>query len=166
MKGTNPIEASEAAERQRRFEDSLRRDTANRERRRADKAKRALRRRQAAARPQPVFEQYEELKEAWYRWPLGAQCEVCRKRPADEAHHIVRQKDLKRLARDRGYNFEEVRWDVRNRLLVCRDCHEPHTNASRRIHLSCLPYAAFEFVEEHGFEPFLEREYDHSEEAV
>ncbi len=105
------------------------------------------------------------MKEAWYRWPLGAQCEVCGQHPADEAHHVVREQTLRALARDRGYDFEAVRWDRRNRLLICREaCHEAHTNASRRIHVSKLRPDTFEFILEYGFEGQLDREYDYSEE--
>jgi hypothetical protein len=167
MKGANPTEALEAMERMATFGERLRRGAEKRERRRAEKTKRTQQRRLNAVRPKAIVEEHEELREVWYRWPLAAQCEVCREKPADEAHHVVREQTLRAFARDRGYDFEKVRWDIRNRQLVCKEpCHEKHTNASQRIPVSMLRPDTLEFILEYGFEGQLEREYDHSEEVV
>lgn len=162
MKGTNLAELQRAQANLVRTDELLRRDTERREARRATKAKRTQARRLAASRPQKLSDELQVLKDAWYRWSLAAQCEVCREKPADEAHHVVREQTLRTLARDRGYDFQVIRWSLENRLLVCCDCHEPHTNASKRIHASKLRPENFLFIELYGFEHQVEREYDHS----
>jgi hypothetical protein len=165
MKGSNPTEFLEAVERTVRFQDALCRGDENRELRRIEKAKRTRRRRIDATRPQSVSGEHEELREAWYHRSLSQQCEVCCERPANDAHHVVKEQTLRRHAYDYGYDFEVVRWDVRNRLWTCRPCHEAHTGAAQRIHTSKLRPDTFEFVAEYGFEWAIRREYDHSEEA-
>ena len=95
-------------------------------------------------------------------WGLTDQCEVCRQKPAEQAHHVVREQTIRANAWRLGYDFEVVRWDRRNRLLICVACHEPHTNAGKRIHVSTLRPETFEFSSEYGFDSSLEREYDHS----
>jgi hypothetical protein len=146
---------------QARFEESLRRE---RQRREGKKAAGGLRRSGGPkpSRPKPIPVRHRPAAEEWRRWGLAQQCEVCREKPAEQAHHVVREQTLRKCAHDFGYDFEVVRWDRRNRLLICTGCHEPHTNASRRIHVSTLRPETFEFITEFGFVWALEKEYDHS----
>jgi hypothetical protein len=55
-----------------------------------------------------------------------------------DAHHVVYKQHLP----------VELRWDPRNALPVCDDCHERHHNASRRIPLSALTAQNLEFARE------------------
>lgn len=135
-----------------------------REERRGQKAKATIARKARAVAPQPV--KYPDLAEAWSTIPWLQQCEVCGENPATERHHVVKEQTLEHFAYSYGYDFEIVRWDRRNRLLVCACCHEPHTQASKRIHISKLRPDTFEFINEYGFGWALEREYDHSLEVV
>jgi hypothetical protein len=126
-------------------------------------ARKAARSKPKAKRPAGVPEVTRHLADAWHRMPWLQQCEVCRAKPAESAHHVVREQTIRACAYRLGYDFEVVRWDVRNRLWICgEDCHEPHTQASKRIHVSKLRPDTFEFIVEYGFEWALEKEYDHS----
>lgn len=66
---------------------------------------------------------------------------------ATESHHIVPQQTIRKAGLG-----EDVRWDVRGRLLLCDDCHRRHHSRKRPILLSELPLSALEFASEHGFD--------------
>jgi hypothetical protein len=104
----------------------------------------------------------DERRIAWNRAIRGTVCVVCRERPAVEGHHIVKEQVLRRYAAGCGYDFEEARFDWRNRLGVCRDCHANHHSRSRPISREVLwrfaPWV-FDFARELGLEWALDREY-------
>lgn len=82
------------------------------------------------------------LKTAWkdrdrQRCPCGARSE--------QAHHVVYRQEIERLV---GKSAGHVIYDLRNRLVVCADCHERHHNRSRPLTLAVLPDSAFEFAVE------------------
>jgi hypothetical protein len=69
----------------------------------------------------------------WYDFPRIGPCEVCGKRGRRQAHHVVREQDVKRAAPAR-------RWDLMNRMLVgafC--CHYAHTQFG--VNDTRIPYA-------------------------
>jgi len=125
-------------------------------------ARKAARSKPRVKRPAGILEVNRPLADAWQRMPWLQQCEVCGTKPAEQAHHVVKEQTIRACSYRLGYDYEVVRWDVRNRLWVCTGCHEPHTQASKRIHVSKLRPDTFEFSHEHGFDWALEKEYDQS----
>lgn len=104
----------------------------------------------------------DERRGRWNRAIRGTVCVVCRGRPATEAHHIVREQVLRREAPGRGFDFDEVRFDPRNRLGVCKDCHAAHHARVRPISRETLwRYApwVFEFATDLDLAWWLDREY-------
>jgi hypothetical protein len=66
-------------------------------------------------------------------------CRACGSREGRfHAHHVIYRQHID----------EAVRWDARNAMAVCADCHERHHNASRRIPLSRLSSTHLEFARE------------------
>jgi hypothetical protein len=147
---------------QTRFEESLRRE---RERREGRKAASGLKRSSGLkpSRPTPIPVEHRSAAEEWHDMPWLQQCEVCGEEPARDPHHCIKEQTLRQFAYWYGYDFDVVRWDIRNRIWICGEkCHEPHTQASKRIHVSKLRPETFEFITEYGFGWALEKEYDHS----
>jgi|HubBroStandDraft_6_1064221.scaffolds.fasta_scaffold01839_18 hypothetical protein len=104
----------------------------------------------------------DELPAIWHRGIEGTVCVACKERPATDAHHIIRVQTLRREATARGFDFETVRWDTRNRLGLCRRCHgDHHSGKARLTHELLWRYArrVFTFAENLGLECALEREY-------
>lgn len=104
----------------------------------------------------------DELPAIWHRGIEGTTCVGCQRRPAVEAHHIIRAQTLRKEAQARGFDFETVRWDARNRLGLCRSCHAEHHSGKQRLSHDLLwRYArwVYAFAEDLGLEFALEREY-------
>lgn len=100
------------------------------------------------ARPKRVLRTPEET--AWKK-PVRGFCDCC-SRPCWrlEHHHVVSQNRIKQEGR------HDMLWDPRNGMYLHPDCHERHTNASRRIPLSKVPEDARQFaVELLGFHPAI-----------
>jgi hypothetical protein len=98
----------------------------------------------------------------WNRAIRGTLCVVCQKRPATEGHHILKEQVLRRYAAAHGYDFEEVRFDPRNRLGVCKDCHANHHSRAQPITRETLWRFArwvFDFARTVDLEWALDREY-------
>jgi hypothetical protein len=101
--------------------------------------------------------------ECWHEG-IGHVCAVCgnRYRNECEAHHVLRVQTLRTQASVRGFDFEQVRWDRRNRLPVCAVCHQRHHSRFRPIGRAVLEACApkvFQFARELGLLHVLEREY-------
>jgi len=102
-----------------------------------------------------------EAAARWHRGIMGLTCVRCRRKPATDAHHIIREQVLKREAFRRGFVFELMRWHVDNRLALCRQCHEDHHHGkpiSRELLWRCAP-RVFAFARRLHIEHVLEREY-------
>jgi hypothetical protein len=93
------------------------------------------------------------------RTTLTDMCEVCGVEPPAHRHHAVKEQTLRKYARDHGYDFEEVRWDLRLRILVCERCHSLHTLATERMPYSILRPETIAFAEELRLGWSLDREY-------
>jgi hypothetical protein len=122
--------------------------------------RRALPKRRSQKRPLAVSDRIKS--EGWHAGVEGHLCAVCGRRRAEAGHHIIRVQTLRKEALSRGFDFERVRWDVRNRLAVCGECHERHHKASRRIPLALLRRKApkvFQFARELGLAHVLQRDY-------
>lgn len=158
--GTSTVRVQSANARQAAYEERMRADIERRERRRTEKAERSRKRRARQAAPEAIPPVYKSAAEEWHRMPWLQICEACREHPADEAHHVIKEQTLKKFAKSYGFDLQIARFDVRNRLWVCSGCHVPHTNASKRIHVSVLQPRHFEFADEHKLTWALEREYD------
>jgi hypothetical protein len=70
-----------------------------------------------------------------------------------QAHHVISQQALRRRGLDREL------WNVRNGVAVCEQAHRRHTLAVERICYDDLPYAAFQFANEHGLAWMIDRYY-------
>lgn len=100
--------------------------------------------------------------EEWFIEIRGSVCVACEEPPAEEAHHIIRVQVLRREAWARKYQLEDVIWDRRNRLPLCKECHADHHSGKRRLSHELLYRVArwvYEFAEDLGLESALEREY-------
>jgi cytochrome c553 len=131
------------------------------EKRAARKVERAKRKLGGLARPKPqtIASEHRGGADVWHRMPWLQVCEVCHGRPADHAHHILREQALRRFAGIYGFDFQVARFDVRNRFWICERCHSRHHTAAARIPLDALPGRAFEFACEIGLNWLLDREY-------
>ena len=92
-----------------------------------------------------------EQAEAFKMSVANSPCAVCG-RYHFHAHHVVYQQHLPAASR----------WDIRNALPVCSDCHERHHNGSRRIPRSCLTKQNVWFAREvlgGGADYYLDRHY-------
>jgi hypothetical protein len=96
---------------------------------------------------------------AWREAARAGICVMCGSRQGLHGHHVIRQQLLRGLARRRELDYEELRWDRRNLLVVCERDHADHHGALKRIPRSKLPAAAIEFARKHGLEAVIEREY-------
>lgn len=67
-------------------------------------------------------------------------CAVCGKTGPFDPHHVVEKKKLKSIGRT------DVLWDPRNALRLCPDCHANHTAASRKVPLTRLTDANYDFA--------------------
>jgi hypothetical protein len=74
-----------------------------------------------------------------------------------DAHHVVSAREC----RSRGIPV----YDPRNALPICRQDHEHHENAAKRIPRSVLTEENWEFAREHGLEWYIERYYPEAEAA-
>jgi hypothetical protein len=99
----------------------------------------------------------------WHRGIEGTTCVACHERPAVDAHHIIRLQILRKEAQAKGFDFECVRWDTRNRLGLCRHCHSGHHSGKVRLSHDLLwRYArrVYTFAEELELERVLDRDYN------
>lgn len=105
-------------------------------------------------RPNPLSAAEAEARDVWGEG-LGG-CIVC---PVEggvcsgpiQGHHALD----KALLKKRG--LHAFLWDIRNRVPVCADRHESHTNRSRPIAMELLPAPVFEFARELGLCDLLAR---------
>lgn len=78
-----------------------------------------------------------------------AKCAVCGA-PADDAHHVLAKQTIKQYALSAGLSWDELQdllWDPRNGLPVCRRDHDRHENAFARIPRHCIPGVAWDFAD-------------------
>lgn len=111
-----------------------------------------MKRTRLRAKPKPSTTD-RALAEAWQRAVIrrGKRCVVCGRKRGLQAHHVLRQQDLRTYAHRHHLSLHEaerIRWDVRNGLTVCKPCHDRHTGREKRILREQLPASVFEFVAE------------------
>lgn len=88
-------------------------------------------------------------------WTAGLRwtpCEACRQARSVHAHHIVTAQECRRSG--------APLWDLRNRMLLCFDCHAQH-HARRRVLRLPDDHPVHEFAAEHGLTWWVERAYWH-----
>jgi hypothetical protein len=105
---------------------------------------------------------FDDHRAIWHRGIMGLRCQCCAKRPAMDAHHIIPVQVLRRMAATNGYDFEVVRWDNRNRLGLCRQCHGDHHSGKAKLPKSLLWRKAplvFKFAEQYGLSNVIDRYY-------
>lgn len=105
---------------------------------------------------------FDDRRLVWNRAIRGTLCVVCQQRPATEGHHIIKEQVLRRYSTSNGYDVEDVRFDPRNRLGVCKDCHANHHSRARPITRETLWRFArwvFDFARTVDLEWVLDREY-------
>jgi hypothetical protein len=109
-----------------------------------------------------------QASEAWARGIRAKTCAVCGKRCGTvQGHHVLYQQWLRQVARERGLEFEQLRWDKRNRLPVGERCHGAHHSARRRITRDVLRRHApkvFQMARELGLTGRLEATYPENDE--
>jgi 5-methylcytosine-specific restriction endonuclease McrA len=84
-------------------------------------------------------------------------CASCGTGGAYESHHVVEKKYLKQMFR------ADLLWDPRNCLRLCHQCHRRHTVRSKKLLLTMLVDANYEFAEwllEGAAFYYLRRNYD------
>lgn len=74
---------------------------------------------------------------AWAAAVKSRPCVICAD-PVVDAHHVIYQQLLKRLARSRAIQPDHLLWDLRNGLPVCRHHHAAHHAARDSIPLSVV----------------------------
>jgi hypothetical protein len=83
-----------------------------------------------------------------------------------DAHHVIPARYLRRFVSAMEMDAEKsetmllvLLYDRRNGLCICRDCHEHHETAYRRIPRSAVPQQAVKFAREIDREWYIERFY-------
>jgi hypothetical protein len=76
-----------------------------------------------------------------------------------DAHHVITAQKL------RHFNLHDHLMDHRNRLALCRPCHDAHHNRKHPVMWEELPPAAIEFAQEVGLLWWLEKHYPKLEAA-
>lgn len=89
---------------------------------------------------------------AEWRAGIGA-CVRCGSRRNVDGHHAIPARILRMLG------LHAYLSDRRNRVDVCRDCHESHENRSKPLTREELPAAVWEFAAELGLTWYLEKHY-------
>jgi len=111
-----------------------------------------------------AWEEFRKRARKGRSWKGCENCEPTRRDPKAEVfvHHVVSQRRLKRLARDR--KLPEVRLlvlltDPRDGMLVCDRCHQNHESRAEAIRRDNIPQPAWEFARELGLIDELLDEY-------
>jgi len=98
----------------------------------------------------------------WHRTLAAGRCAGCGERHWLQAHHALPRQLIRRELSD----VEELQWDERNGVCLCRRCHERHELAVQRLGAQRLPAAVREFASEldrlvkgDPFAAYLERTY-------
>lgn len=73
-------------------------------------------------------------------------CAICGAKRRLDAHHILPKQFLKRVERAINMPTGELVWATSNGMSLCRDCHDRHENAYRRVPRYVLPARAWEFA--------------------
>ena len=110
-RGDRLVSASPA---QARFEAAMARE---RRRREAKRAGSGLKRSGGPkpSRPKLIPVMHLTAAEEWHSVPWLQQCEVCGTKPAEQAHHAIREQILRRFAYSYGYDsWEQYKWDPRS----------------------------------------------------
>jgi hypothetical protein len=84
-------------------------------------------------------------------------CAACGSSSAWDPHHVVEKKQLKAMFR------ADLFWETRNALRLCTSCHAMHTCRARKLQLTMLTDANYEFAEwllEGAAFYYLRRHYD------
>ena len=94
----------------------------------------------------------------WARRVSREPCRLCGSRRLIEGHHIIYRGKLRERAAER---LEQILWDCRNLLVLCRACHGGHHGGLHPISRDLLPPAVFEFAADLGgwAELFVEERY-------
>jgi hypothetical protein len=88
---------------------------------------------------------------------------ICGAKPA-HGHHIIKQQVLKRVAQEKGLQYERIRWDLRNILPLCDRHHAQHHARMEPIALSIVLLhqpKVVQFAKELDLVWWLSREYPH-----
>jgi hypothetical protein len=88
----------------------------------------------------------------WRSNIAGKQCACC-SRPAVDGHHVIYAQHLRANAR------ETFMWDLRNQLPLCRQCHDMHHRAQRRVPRELLRRENIAFARMLALGWLIEREY-------
>lgn len=70
-----------------------------------------------------------------------------------EVHHVIRQQDLKAIARDRKWptlRLLRVLTDPRNSMIACPRCHHGDTGRMKPIYRESIRPYVWEFIDELG----------------
>ena len=131
----------------------------------------AKKQRKSARRLRPISDRQRAAQDAlraaqkpltrvwWEAVAKGKPCVVCGRPDRVQGHHVVSQQAIRKVAKRFGYDLATVLWDKRNGIAVCEGCHSAHTGAKKRLPLSVIPAAAFEFADELGLRWQVERDY-------
>ena len=65
-------------------------------------------------------------KADWYRRARTSKCALCGTDRLVKGHHVITQQEIGKVTRSRGLDYERYRWDQRNFLPLCEDCHIRH----------------------------------------
>lgn len=125
-------------------------------------------------RPRVTYDRADAISAAWEAFRRRARkgrswkgCENCPPARRDpnaelEVHHVISQRRLKRLARDKRLprlRLLILLTDPRNTMLLCDRCHPGHESRMRRINSENVPQAAWEFARDLGLLDELLAEY-------
>lgn len=107
---------------------------------------------------------YREARKLGKHWKGCHACPPGKRDPKAllQVHHVVSQRRLKRLAKDRKMTpLELLRLltDPRNSMLVCETCHDRHTLRHTPLPRSAISEAAWEFIYDWHLEEEIMKEY-------
>ncbi len=73
---------------------------------------------------------------------------ICCGQLAVHLHHVTRRSDIKRAARENGWDYHALAEDHRNLVPMAQLCHMNHHAHSAPLRLAVLPPCAFAFCRE------------------
>lgn len=71
------------------------------------------------------------------------------------AHHVISQQKLEDVARERGIDPAVLKWDDRNGLWLCAQCHMNHEAGTKRIPFRVLTMVNLTFASDMGLDWYV-----------
>jgi hypothetical protein len=115
-----------------------------------------------------------EKRKAWHDYVVRVPCVMCRMFPPTaedrqsfgflisqrRAHHVLEKHELKKFARTRGIDADEMLlWDIQNGMCLCEWHHQRHHQHKQRVPRTLLDDDHFQFAAKWKLDWYLDTLY-------